>query len=289
MLLAISLLLLILCLFKILVDCRYIRLNTTIVDQTGYLPDNEDWNNIPDTIPTYDDEDFDKLPVSVSLEHYFPPIGDQSAYGTCVAWAVGYNLNTALNAIRNGWDSNELSDAANQTSPKDLWMGISSSEKGQFCSGTQFEPAFNVLLTDGAASMKDVPYKNMGSCNGQYVGDSTNTIKRYRHIVSSSGELPNVNELKSYINDTIPLVISAHLGDRFMLWSSDDILSYDTYLQPGAEHAYHAMVISGYDDKLNAFRVRNSWGTNWGDNGSIWIEYYFFINDFCQDVFMAEK
>ena len=58
-LLAILLSLLLLSIFKILLDCRYIRIHTTIVDDTGYLPDNEDWDNIPDTIPPYDDDDLE--------------------------------------------------------------------------------------------------------------------------------------------------------------------------------------------------------------------------------------
>lgn len=288
-LLAIFLLLLILCIFKVLIDCRYIRLHTTIVDQTGYLPDNEDWNNIPDTIAPYDDNDLDSLPKHISLEAYFPPIGDQGSYGTCVAWATGYNLNTALNAIKNHWTPTQLQDPANQTSPKDLWMGISSGDKGSYCEGTNFEPTFSVLMTEGVASMKQVPYKNMGSCNGQYVGDTTNMLASYKHVVSSSGGLPSVLQIKAYLNDTIPLVIAAHLGDRFMAWKSDEVINSDTYLQPGMEHAYHAMALSGYDDGKNAFRVRNSWGTSWGDNGSIWVDYDFFINSFCTEVFMAEK
>ena len=288
-LLAIFLVLLLICCFKVLLDCRYIRLNPTVVDQTGYLPDEEDWSNINDTIPPYDDDDLNNLPKSVSLEAYFPPIGDQGNYGTCVAWAVGYNLNTALNAIEKRWSITQLEDPINQTSPKDLWMGISSTAKGQFCSGTNFEPAFHVLTTTGVANMKNVPYKNLGTCNGQYVGDSTNILVYFKHVVSALGGLPSVAQIKAYLNDTIPLVISTHLGDQFMAWNSDEVIKSDTYLQPGMMHAYHAMVLSGYDDTKNAFRVRNSWGQTWGDLGSIWVDYDFFINEFCLDVFMAEK
>lgn len=288
-LLVIFLLLLILSFLKIFLDCRYIRVHTTIVDDTGYLPDEEDWDIIPDTIAPYDDDDLDSLPKHVSLEMYFPPIGDQGQYGTCVVWATGYNLTTALNAIKNNWTPEQLEDPANQTSPKDLWMGISSNQKGKFCCGTCFEPTFNVLTSSGVASMKIVPYKNMGTCNGQYIGDSTNTLARYKHVVSASGGNPSVKQIKAYLNDTIPLVIAAHLGDRFMTWKSDEVINSDTYLQPGAEHAYHAMALSGYDDSKNAFRIRNSWGKTWGDKGSIWVDYNFFVNSFCTEVFMAEK
>lgn len=35
----------------------------------------------------------------------------------------------------------------------------------------------------------------------------------------------------------------------------------------------HAMLIVGYDDSLNAWLVRNSWGTAYGEQGHVWIDY----------------
>jgi C1A family cysteine protease len=33
------------------------------------------------------------------------------------------------------------------------------------------------------------------------------------------------------------------------------------------------MVLVGYDDDRKAFRVQNSWGTGWGDQGRVWLAY----------------
>jgi hypothetical protein len=52
------------------------------------------------------------------------------------------------------------------------------------------------------------------------------------------------------------------------------------------------MALCGYDDSKGpngAFRVVNSWGTSWGDNGYIWVDYSFFINDFCFCAFVAKS
>lgn len=35
----------------------------------------------------------------------------------------------------------------------------------------------------------------------------------------------------------------------------------------------HAVVIIGWDDSKNAWLVRNSWGTYWGENGYAWVDY----------------
>ncbi|MER3553743.1 MAG: peptidase C1, partial [Meiothermus sp.] len=37
----------------------------------------------------------------------------------------------------------------------------------------------------------------------------------------------------------------------------------------------HAMLMVGYDDGKKAFRVKNSWGTGWGEGGYVWFSYDF--------------
>lgn len=267
--------------------CYACHVRATIGGKTGYLPDKEDWDNIPDVIPPYDDTDTLNLPEAVSLEKYFPPIGDQGDKGTCVAWAVGYNLKTALNAIDGHWDQTQLAQPSNQTSPKDLWLSIPQDQKGNECSGTGFEPALSTLVRAGAASMQDVPYRDLQGCIGSGIGDSNNRIANF-YQVNDNGKLPKTGELKAFLADTIPLVIGAQLGDRFMTWRNDKVIKHDTYNYTGM-HSYHAMVLVGYDDARHAFRIRNSWGTAWGDNGSIWVDYDFFCQEFCYAVLLAEN
>lgn len=284
---AVWILFLVLAILFLVRSCAICTYQANIVDKTGYLPDNENWNNIPDVQPPYNDDDTLNLPEKVMLEHFFPPIGDQGEKGTCVVWATGYNLKTALNAKEKHWTAEMLKQAANQTSPKDLWLCIPQQQKGTGCSGTVFEAAFNALSNTGAASMEAVPYQDLRGCTGIGIGDTNNRIAKYYHVVND-GELPNTGQLKSYIADSIPLVIGARLGDRFMKWKNDNVISHDTYNYTGM-HAYHAMVLVGYDNSRHAFRVRNSWGTEWGDEGSIWVDYSFFCNELCYVVFMAEN
>lgn len=259
----------------------------SIISQTGWLEDKENMDDIPEDITPFDDET-GTLKSIVSLEELFPPIGNQGSYGTCITWSVGYNLKTSLNAIEKGWSSGDLSKTANQTSPKDLWMAIPSGKKGSGCEGTNFEPALDALIQYGAASMNSVPYSNMGSCNGARVSDGNNKLSNYRKIASETQGLTPEN-FKGYLNAGRPIAIGAKLGDRFMDWNSSAIISCDTYNNPGMQHAYHAMVLSGYDDSKNAFRVRNSWGSSWGDNGSIWVDYSFFCSSFCFAAFVAQN
>ena len=257
------------------------------IDQMGWLADQEDMDNIPEDITPFDGNT-NNLSSRVSLESKFPPIGNQGQYGTCVAWAVGYNLKTALNAIENGWSSSQLASTANQASPKDLWMSIPSSNKGSQCKGAVFEAALDAMITNGVASLQSVPYTSLGNCTGTKKGDSNNRLANYRKIASETEGL-TVSNFKGYLNAGRPIAIGAKLGDRFMDWNSSSVLSSDTYNKPDMQHAYHAMALVGYDDSKNAFRVRNSWGTSWGDNGSIWVDYNFFCRSFCFAAFVAQN
>lgn len=283
----VAMLLLIFCFIKTCQDCNRQQIRTVIVQRTGYLPDDEPWDIIPDEDPPYRDDNLDSLPSAVSLEHLFPPIGNQGNRGTCVAWALGYNLTTALLAQKNNWGSSELSETKNQTSPADLWFGIPVSNRNSPCSGTTFESAFNVLASKGASDMQSVPYSKMSNCKGNCKGDTNRMISNYHQLVRN-GSIPEVKYIKAYLKDSIPLAFGASLGDSFMDWRGDAVLQNDTRLNPGMMHANHAMVITGYDDSRNAFRVRNSWGASWGDNGSIWVDYDYFISDFCFALFKAE-
>ena len=35
----------------------------------------------------------------------------------------------------------------------------------------------------------------------------------------------------------------------------------------------HAVMIVGWDDDKGAWRIRNSWGTDWGEDGAAWVKY----------------
>ena len=43
--------------------------------------------------------------------------------------------------------------------------------------------------------------------------------------------------------------------------------------EPGDVKGGHAMVVVGYDDEKAAFKILNSWGSDWGDRGCGWIAY----------------
>lgn len=253
----------------------------------------EKLDEIPQDVVIHDQTG--EIPASVDLTSKFPPVGDQGSYGTCVVWAVGYNLKTALNSMDNKWTASQLSMAENQTSPKDLFYAIPNSQKGADCNGTQFEPALDALITRGGASLATAPYANLGNCSQTPPAEWTsnaaaNKLINYRKIADKSNSASmTAKNFKSYLAEGRPIAFGARLGDRFMKWNSDAVIDFDTYNNPGMQHAYHAMVLVGYNDTKNAFKVLNTWGKTWGNNGTIWVDYDFFLNNFCFAGFVAQN
>lgn len=274
-------------------SCQNEELNQLLLEilveaASGWLFDDEDLDNIPDDVVIDPDQDNKDYASKVDLSAKFPPIGDQGSYGTCVAWATGYNFKTALDAIDNGWTSTQLASSSNQTSPADLWAAIPKGSRGSDCNGTNFEPALNALISSGAASLSSVPYSKLSCTSTSPKGNSSNKLANFRKICSET-EGKTVNNFKYYLNQGRPIAIGAKLGDNFMSWNSSAVIKSDTYKNPGMQHAYHAMVLTGYDDSKHAFRVRNSWGKSWGDNGSIWVDYDFFLNSFVFAAFVGQN
>jgi len=277
-------------------DLQYAEQTTEeVLRRFGWLMENETPGEIPLDVTLFDG-DVSALPSSFSIEHIYPPIGNQGPHGTCVTWAVGYNLKTALNGIEKNWSDLDLGIAINQTSPADLWKAISPSNKEAHCDGVVIEYALDALLVKGAKNLFEEPYVGSDFCAWPSNGDANNRILNYRTI-GYNGKFWNdsrspgmtISNFKGYIAQGRPIAFGARLGDRFMAWNSSAVLDYDTYDAPDMKHAYHVMVISAYDDSKRAFRVRNSWGPRWGDEGSIWIDYDFFVENFCYAAFVAQN
>jgi hypothetical protein len=253
-----------------------------LMEMLGWDFEKEDTDNVPDEDPYTDD---DVTLSSKSWESYFPVIGDQGSYGTCVAWATGYAMKTALNKI----DKKDF-----VTSPVDLWYMIEG--RGKNCGGANFDPAFIALQKNGAATLADVPFTgNKMTCDGVTgKGNADNKLGRYRIIaytkeMNSSGPFGMTEaNFKGHLQKG-PIAIGARLGDRFMKWNNSSVLSGTDSEKVNGQHAYHALVVVGFDDSKNAFRIRNSWGRSWGDDGSIWIDYDFFINRFCFGAWVASN
>ncbi len=238
---------------------------------TGYVPDFE--NAPPVTPPLFDAP----RPGSVDLSVDCAPIADQGTWGSCTAFAVGngaynYELNFLYGNL--GWD---LTDTAMQVSPKFLyvesgfWQGFPpSGDYGRYTDLVAYG-----LSQHGVASEANAPYDLIydNDWSAEALADAA-LLKSdgYFYVpCSSASGLASVKHVLANLRH--PVFLSTQLDYGFLDYQPGDVWHYQ-----GPSIGGHAMLIVGYDDNKQAFKVRNSWSEDWGDAGYLWMSYDSFSN-----------
>ncbi len=243
----------------------------------------DDPGNIPENLDNPFEGDPSSLPAVVDLSQFLPPIGDQGSFGTCVAWATAYNCKTALEAIKFNLSQSQLQNPNYQMSPRYLFTAMPDDKKGADCNGSDFTPAMELMLSQGVATKATVPYENLGNC-AQSLTDPAWNADAAKHKIKYFRRLDaDVVTLKQALAAKMPVVLGAKLDDSFMAWNSETVYQNATTTDQVGIHSYHAMCIVGYDNNRGprgAFKVVNSWSSQWGAGGYIWVDYNFMVNGF---------
>jgi hypothetical protein len=84
-----------------------------------------------------------------------------------------------------------------------------------------------------------------------------------------------LDNIKGELAKGNPIVFGMALREDF-----DNLRGDHVYMSNGStSHANHAMVVVGYDETRQAFKIINSWGRGWGAKGFAWISYEEFSRD----------
>lgn len=85
--------------------------------------------------------------------------------------------------------------------------------------------------------------------------------------------LDNNNKFKWKSYSDLTLIKNELVNGNPMLILIDKELSLEIGANPNGNWIGHALVIIGYDDTKQSWLCLNSWGPNWGNNGTTWIKY----------------
>ena len=258
--------------------------STTVLDSGGWAGTDTP-SNVPQAINVAN-LSTTTLPSSVDLTPYLPPVGNQGGTNTCVAWATGYYAKTASEAIAFNYSPSQLADPSYQLSPLALFCEIPDNQKdggtGVICQigTTQFTSALNSLLTIGVATMAVVPWAppeincSQSRVQSSWISDAANHKIDYYRVIPAT-----VQGIKQELASNIPVVVGIKESNEFKGYSGTGVITSATF---PSKVGLHAQCIVGYNDNegpAGAFRVVNSWGTSYGDNGFYWIDYNIMVND----------
>ncbi|MFY0672503.1 MAG: C1 family peptidase [Bacteroidia bacterium] len=202
------------------------------------------------------------LPEMVDLSKWFPKPGHQGQQASCVGWAVGYGLKSYQEAVERGRRAQNQNEVY---SPSYIYNQI---QRFGCSKGSQISDALELLKNEGVASMAMFPYSAY-SCGNKPGSDVKNGAKNFKIADYRRLNASDDIEVKSQLNKGFPIVIGMYYDRSF------EKLGYNQVYKGmiGKGRGGHAMVVVGYDDAKGAYKVFNSWGTNWGTNGYGWVSY----------------
>ena len=204
------------------------------------------------------------LPVAVDLSDRMPPVGDQGGLGSCGAWAVAY---AARSYYTGALERRDTHQATNLPSPSYVYH--LARENG--CDdGTNVDRVVGVLRR-GALSLADAPYTD--KCLPPAAATSVSRAHDFRVRGEIRVDVSHRDDAKGQLARGNPVIIRFHTSTAFQKIRSAETLTEPAPPPDDKNVGWHFVTLVGYDDKRQAFRLMNSWGTGWGDHGFAWIGY----------------
>ena len=182
------------------------------------------------------------------------PVGNQRNCGSCWAFAATGAFEAA-NLITNERPF-DLSEQ-HQVSTCNRAAGS--------CNGGAYHKVFEDYLAAGTVDEPVMPYTAMNSS----CPNPTPLPRRILNwgFVGLDSENPSIREIKLAIQNYGPVAVAVRATTAFQAYADG------VFKESNAGKLNHAVLIVGWSDQLGAWRIKNSWGTNWGEEGYMWIDY----------------
>jgi hypothetical protein len=212
--------------------------------------------------------------TKIDLRPYCPKPQNQGNIGSCTGWSSGYGATTILEAI----PGNLRGQTDSITKAACSALFVYNQIKDKDCDGGSFiGDAAKLLKSKGNVPSKKFD-KVKSDCNRQPTEADLEEAQRHRIkdfmtlFQPSGSEKLKVEKTKLSLVQNRPVVIGMHLRASF-----SNLTKRDEFWFPAAgdqtDAGAHAMVVVGFDDGKEAFEIMNSWGTDWGNGGFIWVKY----------------
>jgi hypothetical protein len=213
----------------------------------------------------------------------------QGGQGSCAAFTVA----AAATLVRYHYDRAAMPMATPMINADTYWASaawlytrmvrVSSS---MVCDqGTAISAGLGLLATGGAATWTEQPYRSGAMPMLCETIDKTTAQSPHVYRIGSYARVLGAGmafraRVRESVAAGLPVAFGAQLPDGFMAFKSSTpgVNVTEAFrgsgMCTGSTHCGgHGMVITGYDDAKNAYRVLNSWGTDWGNNGYLWWDY----------------
>lgn len=209
--------------------------------------------------------------------------GNQGQQSSCGAWTMA--AAAALTRYQREARSMPMLRADSLwASPSWLYTRMFTNGMSMCNQGTTLNDGLNILVNTGSATLMEAPYRaaSNGTICDALMPDPAMAPHHYR--IGAHRSVPTGAGFRAMVKESLaaglPVVFGLNLPRGFSEFRAT-VAGVDV-TQPLRTNGVcmdtnhcggHAMLFVGYDDSKNAYRVLNSWGTDWGDNGYLWWDY----------------
>lgn len=224
------------------------------------------------------DEDVFNVPASFSLDG--PPIINQGITNKCVSFSGGYYILGMYNGLKSSSSNTDVAGSVEFMHSQYKKINTEDCAEGAYMfdeGGSGTIGMAQILETYGTCSNGQLPFVDSKACTVVPANLVTEAAKNKTggFAILDKAEYQNTDELKSWIYAGYPLWFAADVEDNFDALKAGEVWKASSGTESG-----HAMVLVGWDDAKNAFKIANSWGTGWADKGYGWIDYAFLQKQF---------
>ncbi len=189
---------------------------------------------------------------------YLPDVGNQGAQPSGTAWAAGY-VAFSIHRRRDGQKTYSCS-------PSFIYNQLHRANQG-----IEIINTLNFLQTSGCSDLKHMPYVDF-----DYTTRPTGPaiVDAARNRISGFGrvDFTDVNQVRAHLLQGSAIIATLRVTDNFLK------LKKLHWKKPrGVYMGRHTVAVVGYDQKLRAFLIQNSAGTEWGEKGYAYVPYDWFI------------
>lgn len=238
----------------------------------GWTPDTPDHRDLMFMLP----KKMKKLPSKVDLRRDDLPVFDQGALGSCTANAISAAF--AFNVLKQQEEAFYIPSRLFIYYNERLMEGTVNID-----SGAMIRDGIKSINKVGVCTEDTWPYviskftnKPTDSC---YKEAADNKAIKYERLNRS------LYDFKSCLASGFPFVGGFAVYESF---ESREVAKTGKMPMPGKDERSlggHAITVMGYDDEIQCFIVRNSWGVRWGDKGHFYMPYDYLLNRQLSDDF----
>jgi len=143
------------------------------------------------------------------------------------------------------------------------------------CEGGWHGSAFAFIVDSGAAPVSGKLPKGVERVSDRYIGNKLPCEEKagvrgvtWDYVnLSHPDQAPSVREMKIALLAHGPLAALVVVDDAFKAYLGG------VFNEHTAGNGTHAILITGWDNEKKAWRILNSWGEKWGEQGFMWIAW----------------